>query len=132
MLRRGAGCGYGAQEFISAGPESLKIWLARAGNRNDSAGKKGGHHSGPPFFIYAASGAAQVAECTFLLLRTALHVAVRHAFLHAKILAVRRCTNLLETNILTRLLLRKGGRGHNQDAKRCNDRYDLQHSCFPQ
>ena len=29
MLRRGAGCGYGAQEFISAGPESPKIWLAQ-------------------------------------------------------------------------------------------------------
>jgi len=55
MLRQDAGCGYGAQEFISEGPESPNIWLARAGNRNDSAGKKGGHPSGPPFFIAGPS-----------------------------------------------------------------------------
>lgn len=51
MLRSRGGRGYGAQEFISAGPESLKIWLAGAEIRDDSAGKKGGHRSGPPFFI---------------------------------------------------------------------------------
>ena len=28
MLRRDAGCGYGAQEFTSAGLESLNFWLA--------------------------------------------------------------------------------------------------------
>jgi len=58
MLRRGAGHGYGAQEFISAGPESPKIWLPRAGNRIDSAGKKGGPEWCPPFFIHAAPKAA--------------------------------------------------------------------------
>jgi hypothetical protein len=51
MLRRDAGCGYGAQEFTSAEPESPNIWLARAGIRNDSAGKKGGLIASPPFFF---------------------------------------------------------------------------------
>jgi hypothetical protein len=43
---------------------------------------------------YRASGCKwlQAVECTCLRLGAALHVAVRHAFLHAPILAVRRCT----------------------------------------
>ncbi len=50
-LRREVGCGYGAHEFISARPESLRNWLAGAEIRNDSAGKKGGLIARPPFFV---------------------------------------------------------------------------------
>ena len=61
LLRFRAACGYPAQEFISAGPESLKIWLASAEIRNDSAGIKGGLLVGPPFCLaYARFAAARI------------------------------------------------------------------------
>ena len=43
------------------------------------------------------------------------HVAVRYALLHAPIFRVRSFA-LLKANLLTRFLLRKGGRGHKREA----------------
>ena len=59
------------------------------------------------------------------------HVAVRHALLHAEIFRIRRFASL-EANLLTRFLLRKGGRGRKYKTQRGNDHCDFQHGVSPQ
>jgi hypothetical protein len=63
MLRFLATCGYVAHEFISAGADSIRIWLTGVEIRNDSAGIKGGLLAGPPFFVTGKPRAAS--RCNF-------------------------------------------------------------------
>lgn len=80
------------------GSESLTIWLPGGEIRNDSAGKKGGHHLGPPFFI-ADQGAWR--PSAFF----SRDVASRHAARQADILAVTRHFATFCTDVLARPLL---------------------------